>query len=269
MRRTTILIIALAIAMSCMVGVVVVNVYSQARAADETPPEPPAAAANTVAESLTSPEAYGLPSQMTRLTDFQRLDQATLSKPEQTDVLVWWLAQERANPSLPTTGLGGGRIDSGYIQAQIIIALSHQGDPKVMTTLVESDAISDQGVRDGVICALGMMGDASRIPRLLEILETHKEGDFRAMAARALGDLAAAEAAEALNRARTDGFAVQAGSDVGPRRLWVKYPVRQAAVGALRMLNSEERRAKAQQRREAFAESMNRGPAESTAPDGD
>ena len=64
-------------------------------------------------------------------------------------MLAWWLAQERANPSPPTTGLGGGGIDSGYIQAQIVKMLRRMGDASAMTELVESGTISDEGVRDG------------------------------------------------------------------------------------------------------------------------
>ena len=110
------------------------------------------------------------------------------------------------------------------------------------------------------------MGDASRIPRLLEILETHKNGDFRALAAEALGYVGAVEAREALNRALTDEFATQGGNCTQGQS--IVYPVRRGAEAGLRMLNSEQAMARAQQRREAFADSMNRGPAESTAPDG-
>ncbi len=270
MKRTTILMIVLALAVSCTVGgIVVISRRPKARAAAETAPAPPATADNTVAESLTSSEAYGLPGKLSSLRDLNLIyEREDLSRPQRVDILVWWLAQERANPTPTHKGSGGGRIDSGYIQAQLVKMLREVGDPRAMTELVESEAISDERVRDGLICALGMMGDASRIPRLLEILGTHEDGDFRALAATALGYVGAVEAREALNRALTDEFATLAGSDVGPVRLWVAYPVREGAEAGLRMLNSEQAMAKAQQRREAFAESMNRGPAEGTPSDG-
>ena len=256
MKRTRILIIVLALAASCMVGVVVVNVHSQDRAAAETASEPSGAAENAVAKSVTSSEAYGLPSKLSSLSDLNLLyEREDLSGPQRVDILARWLAHERANPSPTTTGLGGGDIYSGYIQAQLVKMLREMGDASAMTELVESESISDEGVRDGLICALGMMGDASRIPRLLEILETHEEGDYRALAAKALGYVGAVEAREALNSALTDGFAAQGGNCTQGRS--IVYPVREGAETGLRMLNSEQAMARAQQRREAFVESMN------------
>jgi len=155
-------------------------------------------------------------------------------------------------------------IDSGYLQAQMILWLSRHGDTKTMAALLRPGAIADQGVRDGIICALGMMGDASRIPRLVEVLTTDTQSYFRALAAEALGDLGAVEAKPALDRALTDGFAIQVqeGVGVGPRDPGVVYPVREKAAEALRVLSSEPAMVEAQQRREAFAKAVSPPPAE-------
>jgi hypothetical protein len=242
--------LVLAAAAICVAVVGGLSIGGRVRAADRA-----------VVDPLTSAEVYGLPAKLSSLGDLGALDQrADLSGPNRVDVLVWWLAQERADPSPTTTGLGGGVIDSGYIQVQIAKMLRQVGDLRALTNLADSEAISAPGVRDGMICALGMMGDGSRIPRLLGILQTHQEGELRALAAEALGYLGALEATEALNAALTDEFTRQAG-DLSRSRD-PRYPVREAARTALRMLGDEQAMARAKRRREAFDEDMRARPPE-------
>lgn len=215
------------------------------------------------AEAPEPQTAHGLPGRLTSLADLgEPLTKANLSAPERVEVLLKWLGQERANPTPATTGLAGGTIDSGYIQAQIILTLWEQGDPQAMTAAVEAGHLAE-GVRDGAILALGMMGDASRIPRLLDILAAHPEGYYRALAARALGMLGAAEARTALREALNDQFAVQAGNCT--QGLYTAYPVREAAQAALRKLASEAAMTAAQERRGLFAERMRARPLSPTA----
>ncbi len=260
MTRTTILIIVLALAVGCVVAVAVVSVHSQGRAADETAPQPQGAAE---VRDVPPPETYGLPPKLQGLTDLTPLhERSDLTAQQRTNILIWWLVRERADPSPRTVGLGGGDIDTGYIQRQLVMALRGLGDPKGLTALVQSHAISDPVVRDGVVCALGMMGDASRIPRLLEVLETHAEGDYRALAAYALGSsLGVLEARDALSKALQDSFTRPAGNCT--RGLYLAYPVREIAQGSLRALSSETALAAAQRRREAFVRAI--GPTETEA----
>jgi hypothetical protein len=158
------------------------------------------------------PEAYGLPPRLTSLTDLTAVhERKDLTPAQKTSALVAWLIEEREHPSATRRGLGGGDIDSGYTQAQILKALVQEGDPLVVSTMA-SDPDVDADVRAGMRIVLGLMGDRDSAPELIDILEAHPEADFRVGAAEALGSLGATEAAPALARALEDPFTRRAGS---------------------------------------------------------
>ena len=83
------------------------------------------------------------------------------------------------------------------------------------------------------------------------VLATHKEADFRALAAVALGRVGAVEAIPALEAALEDGATRRASNCTrGPH---TSYPVRDAATSALRVLRSPDALARAKLRTDQFA----------------
>lgn len=208
--------------------------------------------------AYAKPEDYGLSGKLTNLTDLGPvLRRPDLTSTQRTEVLVSWLVEERQHPSRVTQGLGGGDIDSGYIQAQIVKALAEVGDLLMIDGLTESlsgpPETADPTVVDALILAVGLMGDRSKIPGITDILATHREGFFRTLAAEALGSLGATEVKPTLEKALADSFAVMGGAgDIGgPRKL--VYPVREAAEVALRVLSNPAAMEFTKQKTEAFA----------------
>jgi hypothetical protein len=181
----------------------------------------------------TDPSLYGLPRRLASLTDLTPIhERKDLTPRQRTEVLLYWLVEERTDPSPPTRGIGGD-IDSGYIQAQLIKAMAELGDILLLTQL-GSDPQLDGAIRDAARIALGWIYDARQIPSLLTILERSPEPDFRALAATALGCMGATEAVPALRRALQDQFARRGGGCLEDNGL--VYPVRRAAEIALRGL---------------------------------
>lgn len=188
---------------------------------------------------------------MQNLTDLTPLlERKDLTPVQRTEILLMWLAEERRKPSETRTGLGGGDIDSGYIQIQIVKALFEVGDRAVLEWIAIAPQITDQGIRDAVSLALGIMGDRRQAPTLLNILRTHPIGHFRAEAAQILGSLGVVEARAVLQRAKQDEFAVKAGNSL--RGIYTSHPVSEAAERALRMLDSDVVIVQADEREEKF-----------------
>ncbi|UCH35270.1 MAG: HEAT repeat domain-containing protein, partial [Armatimonadota bacterium] len=175
---------------------------------------------------------------------------------DRADILISWLIEERMEPSGTTLGLGGGDINSGYIMSQIIMSLVELGDPLLVLEVATSSHLAsvDDNVRDAMRITLGLMGDGDQARELMRILDTHAEPYFRALAAKALGRVGAAEARPRLKRALEDPFTVRAGNSV--RGLYTAYPVREGAETALRMLDDPARFTHAKQRAEMFAQRL-------------
>jgi HEAT repeat protein len=207
--------------------------------------------AQSVGASLVEPSAYGLPNRLGRLSDMTPLyERADLTPEQRTDVLLYWLNEERREPSPPTQGAGGS-IDSGYIQAQVVKALGELGDPLLLSRYASDTSTLDAMIRDAVQLALAWMYDARQVPNLIRILESSSEPDYRALAATALGSMRATEAVPVLEAALDDVFSRTAeGCLEGPRLL---YPVREAARGALDALADPSLAEYARARCEAFA----------------
>lgn len=192
----------------------------------------------SVAASI-QPEDYGLPAKLKSLTDLKPvLERKDMTSVQKTDVLVFWLGEERRQPTPSFKGLAGGDINSSYIQAQIIKALCEVGNPLALGT-IDSDENAAPDIRDGARLALGLMGDSTQISKLMGIIENQSEPYFRVTAAEALGSLGATAAIPALERALRDEYTVTGGgcTPTGPSTI---YPVREAAQTALRVLNMPE-----------------------------
>ena len=67
--------------------------------------------------SNSQPETYGLPPKLSSLTDLQPVARRTdIDSVEKTEILFLWLKEERKQPTPTSKGLGGGDINSSYIQ---------------------------------------------------------------------------------------------------------------------------------------------------------
>ena len=185
------------------------------------------------------PDTYGLPAKLSSLTDLNLILYAkNLTPAKATEVLIIWLVRERAEPHPKTTGLGGGDITSGYIQAQLIKGLTEEGDVLALRNM-SVDQKLEPWLRDSMRLALGNMYDRSQASSLIRILEQNKEGEMRALAAAALGSLGIEEAVPALKKALHDGYSVTAGNSFD--RIHTSYPVRERAEEALRNMRSSDK----------------------------
>ena len=158
-----------------------------------------------------------------------------LTRPQWTEVLLTWLAEERNNPTPTATGLGGGPIDSSYIQVQIIKGLGDQGSPLVLGTLVASPDLNDEGIRDALHLALARMGAKGQGPAVRRLL-AHPDPQFRALAVECCYDIGLKEALPDLQTALQDPYSE---SFVSIHEGLVKfYPVRRLAKETIRNLNN-------------------------------
>ncbi|MHB1460116.1 MAG: HEAT repeat domain-containing protein [Armatimonadota bacterium] len=192
--------------------------------------------------TVCQPTKPRIPAKLSSLRDLRLvLDRNDLTSAQKTDMLLSWLDKERRQPTPTTTGFGGGDINSGYIQAQIIKSLKEVGNPLTLIAVI-SDPNTDPNIIDAAHLALGRMGDITQIPKLINILEHHSEPYFRVIAAETLGSLGATRAIPALERALHDEYTVMGGAYVGgPREPATAYPLRDAAEVALRVLNMPDK----------------------------
>jgi hypothetical protein len=161
-----------------------------------------------------------------------------LSRAQYTEVLLSWLVTERNSPTPLGFGLGGGPIDSLYIQKQIWVGLGTQGDPILMDRLISSPNLVDEDIRNGLRLALGLMGDKRQIPALKQLLVHDPNPRYRSMAADDLSDMDAPDITALLEDAENDPYFVMIGrQDTGTPF----YPVREAARGSLRKLKLLQR----------------------------
>lgn len=178
---------------------------------------------------------YGLPTRMRNLTDLTPIiDRQDLTSLQKTEVLLAWLGQERSDPSPTTTGLGGGPIDSSYIQAQMIKGLGTLGDPQAIDWLLSNPQVTDESLRNACRLALGLMGDQRQIPMLVKILREDPDANYRTLAVEDLNVLGAAQALPDIERALQDRYSVT--FDHMHKGRITFYPVREAATAALRVL---------------------------------
>lgn len=177
---------------------------------------------------------HGLPPRMRSLTDLTPICDAktTLTSLQRTEVLINWLVEEKRKPSPTSTGLGGGPIDTNYIQEQLVLSIGLYGDP-LATQWLHSNSPNSR-LRGDLVVALGIMGDASQVSNLRQILISSQNPYLRRLSTRALQQLGAVEAIPDLERACTDPFVLDlANNRTGAA---VTYPVREAASGALQAL---------------------------------
>jgi len=171
------------------------------------------------------------------LTQLRRFQDPGLSSAERLRGLLAYLRCEMQNPRLPKLGIGGGPIDSGYVQGVIVAKMGRLVTAEDLTRAVSKE--TSRAVADRLIVARGLAGDRSVIPRLIRILERHPEGFLRQKAAMALAGLKDPSTKAALHAALRDRYTRLSFPGVGPPRSCKIYPVRQAAAAGLRALGEQ------------------------------
>jgi len=162
----------------------------------------------------------------------------TMTSQQRLQGLMEYLKKEMADPSYPGFGPGGGPIDNGYIQLQMIGVLGHTVDAKDIAAA--RDKATNPALRQRLTLALGQAGDRRVAQELAKILLHHPRGFMREAAARGLYEIKDSASKGALRAALTDRYSGIAVSDVGPGPHIIKlYPVRQRAAAALRALGEK------------------------------
>lgn len=168
------------------------------------------------------------------------------SPAQRVDTRLKLLQEEMASPSTPGFGIGGGPIDTGYVQEVImgtVCTFAQKGAEReeirrIVAAKLASTPVPSQALRDRLTIILGHCGDTSVGPRLVEIIEKHPDGFMRFGAAMALREMPEyTEAIPALRRVvAQDTYARIRFSDSKQRYdsvTMVYSPVRAVAVTAL------------------------------------
>jgi hypothetical protein len=159
---------------------------------------------------------------------------------QKTEILLYWLAEEHAHPTAPSVGAGGSVVESGYMQAQILMCFREVGDALALDAVLRDPSVSDD-YKDRIHVALGLMGDSRQTGPLIRILKRNDDSWLRMMAARALDWAAGVEAIPALKDALTDTFRARRSTRNGiesQEEASGSYPLRDEAQQTLRNLQN-------------------------------
>jgi hypothetical protein len=147
------------------------------------------------------------------------------SPAKRVEACVRLLQEEMASPSAPEFGIGGGPIDSGYLQEVIMgvvgvfpqRAAQREEIRALLAARLASTPASNQALRERFTIMLGYTGDRAVVPQLVRMLEQHPEGFMRFSAVMALREIEQNEdAVPALQRAvASDTYArIRSGSSI-------------------------------------------------------
>jgi hypothetical protein len=193
------------------------------------------------ASDVVAPSTYGFPVHLHSLIDLAPLLRGKdITNLHKTEILLYWLAEERAHPSSPSIGVGGSIIDSGYIQVQILMAFREVGDALALDAVLRDPSVGGD-FKDRIRVGLGLMGDRRQTGAIIRILKQSDDPWLRAMAARALDWSGGTEAVPALKSALTDSFRVRRGTRGGmesPEEATGSYPIREEVQQTLRNLQN-------------------------------
>ncbi len=181
-----------------------------------------------------------LPPTERRHFDLSRLwrpdEEKTMTGQQRLDSRLGYLKEEMGNPTTPFISMGG-QLDSAYVQAQII---QDMGRTVTAPHIAKARAKeTDPALRDRLTLALGLAGDESVMPQLIEMLGDHPEGYLRKCAAEALRHFKDSSAKRALQHALRDRFSVVSIAGVGRKGIHKAYPVREKAAESLRIFFDE------------------------------
>ena len=120
-----------------------------------------------------------------------------LSAADRVDGCLELLEQEMMSPSTPAFGMGGGPIDTGYLQAVIMGSVCTYGHKEaerdeirsIVAAKLQSTPASNRAMRDRLTIILGHTGDVSVAPQLISILENHPDGFMRCSTSQALREM--------------------------------------------------------------------------------
>jgi hypothetical protein len=138
--------------------------------------------------------------------------------------LVAYLRQELARPSQPAMGIGGGPIDTVYIQEVIIDVMVQTVPPASLLKAFNGE--SDKKIKDRIMFALLGAGDQTFVKDVLSLLRDPSDSLSRLAAVRALEKTKNQDVVPLLERMRYDRYSRAAFRNGVYHKV---YPVRQAA----------------------------------------
>ncbi|MCW3097014.1 MAG: hypothetical protein JWL77_2632 [Chthonomonadaceae bacterium] len=108
------------------------------------------------------------------------------SAKERIEQGVRFLQQELASPSDPSWGMGGGPIDTGYIQSVILSTLKFPGAQAPSILRQQWKGATDPRLKDLLAISLAELGAEDVIPTVIRLARDDKDGSIRMTAMIAL-----------------------------------------------------------------------------------
>jgi hypothetical protein len=99
---------------------------------------------------------------------------------------VQFLQQELANPSDPSWGVGGGPIDTGYVQSAILGTLKFPGAQAPSSLREQWKEATDPRLKDLLAIPLAALGAEEALPTVIRLARNDKDGSIRLTAIIAL-----------------------------------------------------------------------------------
>jgi hypothetical protein len=173
---------------------------------------------------------------LTRLRKFY--DDKDMDPNTKMQQLVIYLKNEVNNPSQPRMGVGGGPIDTVYIQNVITTVMAQTVPNKTLLEALNKEA--DEKIKDRIMIALVFAGDKTFVPRVRSFLKRDEDNMLREGAALALRDVNEKELEPHLIALQYDTYSRVGFQGVGNAGGYRKiYPVRKAAYEALSRIGAK------------------------------
>ncbi len=167
------------------------------------------------------------------LTKLRKFYDAKGENPETSIAeLIFYLREEVAHPSQPRMGVGGGPIDTVYVQ-DVMITVMAQAVPQ-QTLLRAYSQEKDNTIKTRLMLALATAGDRTFLTDVQDLLETSDDNLIRLAATRALRNAPKERLEAVLPTVRDDTYSRIVFRD---GRYVKVYPIRQSAHEALAQAN--------------------------------
>lgn len=166
------------------------------------------------------------------LTKLRAVSEGKLrSTQEGMNQLLSYLREEIAHPSSPRLGIGGGPIDTIYVQSVIVGVMAGAVPPPMLLDAIQEKANGD--LRTHLLLALVLAGDQTFVDEACALFENSENDLVRVLVARAARNFPKEKAVALLAGAQHDMYSRIADRDGEYVKI---YPVRQAAHESLLQL---------------------------------
>ncbi|MCH8120533.1 MAG: hypothetical protein IIC00_12485 [Planctomycetes bacterium] len=169
---------------------------------------------------------------LTRLRKFY--DDKDMDSGTKMRQLVTYLKKEVSHPSQPRMGVGGGPIDTVYIQNVIIMVMAQTVPQETLLKALNKE--TDKKIKDMIMLALVSAGDQTFFNDVRPFLQSAYHNLFRLGAVRALRDVSKKELKPQLIALQYDTYSRVVFRDGAYRKV---YPIRKAAYEALSRIGAK------------------------------